>query len=332
MHPLLAVLLTLSFYFLQQDRVLYRDELENWFATAAPVIQQTDPALIVNMDETYLCLSKGKKKVVVMRGCALRQTGVTLIQNLGEHISLVAGVTATGEHLRSTIILPLASTPHELQQRFPSFCFKQNKKGWMTTAIFSEWVHESLIPFITAKRAELGQPHARAALVVDAHNSRACSDALIELQAAGIDVLCMVGHATHVLQPLDIAVFAAFKRLLHQHCRFTAQMRAAEKRGELLRAAEIALYHAFEPNAIQHGFASAGLCPWNPAAVLNSGLPIVQGARPHQPNDTYLCHYIAGRVLTTDEVVKHVRESEEKAAAMKAKKAAAAQAPKPAAH
>lgn len=320
-HTTLLLSLPNSLFTVCQERILYRSEVDGWFETAKPEVEHTIPDLLVNMDETYVCPGKRKEKVVVHKGNHVREIGVRIIPGFGEHISLVAAITASGDRLPSMVILPHVNVPAELRRDFPQYSFKSNKKGWMTAASFHDWTHEILIPFVTAKRAELRQPGAHATLVVDAHVSRACSVALNELRAENIAAVCMIGHATHVLQPLDVAVFATFKKLLHKHCHIVAGMSAAEKRHELLRATTKALYHACEPDQVRKGFALTGLCPWDPEKILESGFPIADGPRPKQKSDEYITHYIAGKVLTTDKVIKHVQENEEKAAAKKAEKA-----------
>ena len=62
-----------------------------------------------------------------------------------------------------------------------------------------------------SKLQKLGVPNAVGVLLVDGHSSRMSSELMEEFRLNNIKVPVLPSHASHVLQPLDLAVFGAFK-------------------------------------------------------------------------------------------------------------------------
>ena len=88
--------------------------------------------------------------------------------------------------------------------------------GWMEAAYFLQWFKKMFVPAVKNLTTK-----APVVLIFDGHHSH-ISIELIELaQRNRIHLLCLPPHSTHLLQPLDIAVFgpmkAAWKRLLKEN-------------------------------------------------------------------------------------------------------------------
>ena len=49
-------------------------------------------------------------------------------------------------------------------------------------------------------------------LIVDDHNSHVTLDVVMKAMDVGLDLLTLFSHTTHSLQPLDISIFASFKK------------------------------------------------------------------------------------------------------------------------
>jgi hypothetical protein len=63
-------------------------------------------------------------------------------------------------------------------------------------------------------RQRLPDPAARRMLIMDGHSSHVTARVLSFCIQNAIDLLIMPPHCSHVLQPLDVSVFAPLKRAL----------------------------------------------------------------------------------------------------------------------
>jgi hypothetical protein len=80
------------------------------------------------------------------------------------------------------------------------------ENGWMTQDIFKDYL-DRFIKFVTRTRKE----GARTLLLVDGHKSRVSLEAIKLAFDNGVDIFLFPPHTTHLLQPLDVAVFQPFK-------------------------------------------------------------------------------------------------------------------------
>ena len=87
----------------------------------------------------------------------------------------------------------------------PDGCFYNvSSNGWMQQDTFKDWFTSVFI----AKTAQLIGPKL---LVLDGHVSHITLDVINAATANNITILCLPPHSTHILQPLDVAVFKPVK-------------------------------------------------------------------------------------------------------------------------
>jgi hypothetical protein len=146
--------------------------------------------------------------------------------------------------------------------------------AWMTKEVFAKWALESYLKEITKRRAEINDPNAPALLILDGHSSRECPEVLKKLKEDNIHVLTLVSHASHILQPLDVEVFAVLKACLRSRWNTDEALNLLEamRRSLLLRATKSALYHAVDPETVLTGWRKAGLQP------VDRNIPLGHGA------------------------------------------------------
>lgn len=78
-----------------------------------------------------------------------------------------------------------------------------SEKGWMDQELISFWMTQLLVKHIPPTHPVM--------LLVDGHSSH-YEPATIKLAAeAGIMMLCLPPHSTHVAQPLDVSFFRLLK-------------------------------------------------------------------------------------------------------------------------
>lgn len=102
------------------------------------------------------------------------------------------------------------------------FMWRGQGRGWITSEIMLESVQKVFIPEIVKRRKEAGLPDdAPALLLMDGHASHRTLELHAALAAAHIDLRHFVPHASHVMQPLDLVLFGAYKAQLKSVCCFS---------------------------------------------------------------------------------------------------------------
>ena len=87
------------------------------------------PEFIFNLDETRLSVGQNKSKVVVFK-----DELPPIREKIGmlEHITLLFGISATGESLKPLVILPLLSVPDLGIEIYRCYDIIGNYSGWFT--------------------------------------------------------------------------------------------------------------------------------------------------------------------------------------------------------
>jgi hypothetical protein len=222
------------------------------------------PSLTANFDETMVKFKETSHKVLAPR--EVTKAHFRMKPHV-EHITLGATIFADGSHFKPLLIIGKTYLPAEMVSLVvdKKWCVAGGDTAWITKVVFSQWVLGPFAEDIKRKRAELKQPNAPALLIVDGHSSRADAATMRRLRDEhNIHVLTLVAHSTHVLQPLDVQVFAAFKAQLklHSRDRRAAFAKAApERRAALMETVQKAHYHAVESTIVQTGWKKSGLWP-----------------------------------------------------------------------
>ena len=131
---------------------------------------------------------------------------------------------------------------------------------------------------------------ARAVLFLDGHSSHVTPELMKALEEDHIDHILFVPHARHIQQPLDLVLYAKFKKDL---LAIIKEMKSdgvpfsteAENRNGTIEAAE-AVQRSFVPRSIRRSFARAGLYPASSQPLMSN--PCVANApklqsRPPRP-------------------------------------------------
>jgi hypothetical protein len=117
-------------------------------------------------------------------------------------------------------------------------------------------------------------PHEpRALLLLDGRSTRLAPDVWKAFAAAGIDVVCLPAHTSHLVQPLDRYVNAEFKRQLRRLKRAPGKRQQAVGLPAMLARIALALRRATDSELAAMSFAASGIVPLDPAQVL-ADLPL----------------------------------------------------------
>jgi len=88
--------------------------------------------------------------------------------------------------------------------------FSCNESGWTSNYHGIEWIEH----FKARTRNNLQSPDEYRLLICDGHDSHISADMIAFCIQKRIDVLLLPPHSSHLLQPLDVAVFAPLKRAI----------------------------------------------------------------------------------------------------------------------
>ncbi|KAJ4457110.1 hypothetical protein PAPYR_7505 [Paratrimastix pyriformis] len=241
-----------------------------------------DTSLIADMDETFLNPGEKDIKAIWCRE-APRPTRPDP-KHPGEHITLAMAITASGKKLKPFLIFPRATMP-DLPDSAAKYAVGGSDNGWITAVLFLEWLELVFGPYIAKCRQKLGNPTARALLVMDNHATHQSDDIRAWCEKHLVDTLYLLPHATHLMQPLDVAVFGPFKATLSTRYRnLEAQAPKPDPchRWQTIHATVEAVKATFQESFIWEGWRKSGLVPFNPQAYKGEKGVVESPARPLQ--------------------------------------------------
>ncbi|XP_053598650.1 uncharacterized protein LOC128668867 [Microplitis demolitor] len=247
------------------------NSLRNWFKEVEAYLvekQLIDIPLsrIFNGDESAFQLCPKAEPVITRKGTKAVYKVVNT--NDKENITTLFMVSAAGEMVPPMIIYPYQRIPHHVSKHVPkSWFISTSQKGWMTGENFFEYVANGFYPWLMEKKIEFP-----VILYVDGHSSHLTLPLVNFCRINKIELVALYPNATHILQPLDVAVFhpvkTAWKKTVDGH--------RIEKNGQSLKKENFAplLNKALQSmkslkNTIEHGFKACGLCPFNAEASEN---------------------------------------------------------------
>ncbi|KAF4414567.1 Pogo transposable element with KRAB domain [Fusarium acutatum] len=158
------------------------------------------------------------------------------------------------------------------QQHFPekldfleAWEFTSSEKGWTNNHIALIWLKTVFIP--STKPENPKEPRL---LILDGHGSHMTEDFLFECYNNNIFVLFLPAHSSHVLQPLDVAVFGPLKRAYRKFLSDLASIADSSHIGKItfLYTYDKARKEAITKLNALAGWKATGLWPVNLAKVL----------------------------------------------------------------
>jgi 4-hydroxybenzoate polyprenyltransferase len=208
-----------------------------------------------------------------MNGLVLgsREKKSVLIKQPGSRswISILEAISADGRVLPSTVIFKGKTVQ---QQQFPQnldflddWNFTCSEKGWTNNQIALIWLKMVFIPL-----TKPDNPREPRLLILDGHGSHMTEDFLFECYDNNVFLLFLPAHTSHVLQPLDVAVFGPLK---NAYRRFISDLATIADSSQIGKISFLYNYHkarkeAITKNNIYAGFKAAGLWPLNVAKAL----------------------------------------------------------------
>jgi hypothetical protein len=180
--------------------------LTEWFALFKRT-QQTHnvkPQHIWNMDETGIALGVCKNQWVI--GKTSTSKAYVKSPEDREWVSIIEAISADGVSIRPVVIFKGKSlqTSWFLASDCPDWLYANSENAWTSNDIGYRWLCDVFLP-------ETQVANETRILLVDGHSSHASPQFMAKCIKNNVKVIYLIPHASHVLQPLDLACFSVIK-------------------------------------------------------------------------------------------------------------------------
>ncbi|GBM77424.1 hypothetical protein AVEN_43368-1, partial [Araneus ventricosus] len=161
------------------------------------------PERILNFDETGITTVLQSPKVIAQTG--KKQVGQAVSGERGELVSFCGIISATGNSIPPVFIFP--------RVKYKDYFLCDAPTGSLGLATNSGWMTKELFPTVLQHikehtRSDIDNP---ILLLIDNHKSHISIEAITYAKENGIVLVPFPPHCSHRLQPLDVAVYCAFK-------------------------------------------------------------------------------------------------------------------------
>lgn len=183
-----------------------RADIIQFFENIKDALGDVDNKNLYNYDETNIADDPGAKKVIVPRN--FRR--VERVQNYSRScVSIMVCGNAAGDLLPPMVVYKSSN----LYENWctggpPGTVYGNSPSGWFDMNLFEQWFFKSLLPHIKATK----ESETRAVVVGDNLASHFSPQVIKAALENNIYMCPFPANATHLMQPLDVAVFAPFKR------------------------------------------------------------------------------------------------------------------------
>ena len=286
---------------LDKERAMAEDPriIAHWFDLFVQLKKQynIEDCDTYNMDEKGF-LQGIIPKLKVMIGRHEKKAYMTQPGNR-EWVSLIECVSMDGRRLTPFIIFKAKQLQKAWNDVLEEGEITVSDNGWTDNTIGLVWLQKCFHP-----ETEITRRGEYRMLLVDGHASHITTQAIQFCIDQKIILLCLPAHLTHILQPLDVGIFAP---LAH-----------AYKKGVLDRGELVAVYHidkvefleiyqrarriAITPTNVQKAWAKTGLSPFNPQLIL-SILPPIESLGDGEPQAQVYQFNITIRPTTPPEAI-----------------------------
>ncbi|KAL0861585.1 hypothetical protein ABMA27_009084 [Loxostege sticticalis] len=213
------------------------------------------PEAIWNMDETSFSKDPEKTKIVGAKGHAATR----VISSPGrENTTVLLCANARGEKAPPMIVYKGKNvwdswvSPDD----YPNTAYAATANGWMESEVFEKYFLKTFLPTIGDQRPVL--------LIYDGHATHVGLNIIEKAREAGVTILKLPSHTSHVLQPLDISLMKPFKdrwdALLVKWQRLNVGVPLPKKEFARLIGE---VWKQIDSQILKNGFRKAGIFPLN---------------------------------------------------------------------
>ncbi|XP_069134293.1 uncharacterized protein [Argopecten irradians] len=224
---------------------------------------ENKPHLIYNMDETGF----GKGAIAQDKVCVTSGGAYTKQVATTNHSTATVCVSADGKVLPSFIVFEKSFPGGSYRDGIPQeWLFGTSPNGYMDAELFEKWFEQIFLKFASKERPLL--------LLMDNHESHLSLGVIEKARANRVDLLCLPPHTTHILQPLDVALFRPLKK---EFSNLAVSLGYANPHlmignGRFSQVLHSAMDRVFSPFNIKTAFRKCGIVPLDPNAIDKSRL------------------------------------------------------------
>jgi hypothetical protein len=278
------------------------DMIRNWHAEVTSYLKEQgslqvleDPKRVFNTDESAFFLCPKGEKVLGIRG----QKNVYEIHTGSdkENLTVLVNANAANTVAPTLVVYPGQRLPSAIKLTFPKdWAIGRSDSGWINGEVFFEYFANNFYRWLKDQKVVFP-----IIMFLDGHKShmtyylsKFCSD-------HNIILISLPPNCTHILQPLDVALFKPLKsgwlKAVHQW-RMTNEGEKLSKYN-FAPMLEKVLEDCTRGSTLENGFKRCGLCPWNVDAVDYSKV------------DTYNCTVSKAMKKQVSSISDDVRQSQD---------------------
>jgi hypothetical protein len=219
-----------------------------------------------NMDETGVALGVCTNHQVLAD--ARKKKAYKGSPESREWVSIIECINAVGKKLPCLVIFKGVhiQTTWIPSRNTPDWLYTTSENGWTSNAIGLEWLRRIFMPNTSPSKT------GHRLLILDGHGSHIPIDFMWECRQNSIHLLYLPAHASHLLQPLDLAPFSVLKS---QYRKEIVELSALDDAAPVKKERFVVCYNkareeAIDERVIRAGWRAAGLVPYKPKSVLDS--------------------------------------------------------------
>lgn len=249
----------------EQNLPMWHSEVTKYLQDNGLFHVLSDPKRVFNADEAAFFLNPKGNKVLFSRGEKCVYTIVN--NNEKECLTVMVSGNANGDVCPSMIVYQYERVPQDIVAKLPTdWGVGRSESGWMTTAVFYEFLTNIFHPWLTRQKIELPVIY-----FVDGHTSHQSLHTSQFCNQNGIILVALYPNATHVIQPMDVAVFrtlkSTWKEEVHRWRQEEENIGKELKKRDFGPLLEKAITKSVTPTIMQNGFQKCGLFPWEVEAI-----------------------------------------------------------------
>ena len=238
-----------------------------------------DADAIWNVDEIGVILNDTKRRQVVYTSTDAPVVFTKQPTNR-QSVTAIECVSASGERISPHVIfksaaqtLPASRTEVHYGTRYT---IHGTTKAWTNQELFFRWLRDSFIP-------QSGGTGKRRVLLLDGASPHGREDAAYLARSAGVHLIWLPAHTSHMTQPLDVAVFSPLKTAYRRSLGLLQRTTEAETvtRDMFLQCYAEARDRAITRQNCRAGFAATGLWPFNASKILRNRFVLAAASSGH---------------------------------------------------
>ncbi len=165
-----------------------------------------NPKQVYNMDETGFFLAPTGDRIIGPKGATVYAESV---RSDKENVTTLFTVNAEGEFGPPLTLYKYARMPSSIVKQAAkiNWAVGRSETGWINSECFFEYIANVFVPYLNGR--SISRP---VVVFLDGHKSHLSQEVSELCRENGIVLVALFPNATHILQPLDVAVFGPMKK------------------------------------------------------------------------------------------------------------------------